>query len=379
MRILIDMTAVFDHLTGVERFAINIAENLIRQHGEHEYTLLFKNEVHPAFRGLLADGRFRCDVLKGTNKLLFNQWVLPRALGRHEADVYFFPAFCAPWLFRSGATVNTIHDMSDFECFEGKAFLKVLYSRLGILHAKRCSKRIVTVSEFSRGRIHDLLGIPEESIHVIYNGVSATFDAQTADDAPGWRERYGIAGGYLLSVCTIEPRKNLRLLIDTFRRMRPLDGIQLVLCGRMGWNPSASLGREDALEGVRITGFVDDRDLPALYRNARAFVFPSRYEGFGIPPVEAMRAGCPVISSDAASLPEVLGDAAIYFESGSSASLEQAIRRVLSMDAGEMDELKRRGMQRAMRYRWEDEAEKLHQVLLLAASCDDGRTEVEPR
>ena len=372
MKILVDLTATYDHLTGIERFAINITKALIEQHAEHDYVLLFKNEVHPAFGAIAQAPSVECIVLSGANKLVFNQWTLPRALRRFSADTFFFPAFCAPWLFHTPGIVNTIHDLSDFECHEGKPWLKALYSRLGIRHAKRCSAHIVTVSSFSKERIVTLLGIPEEKVSIVYNGVSDRFNKEAFNDTDIC-SKYDIPGDYLLTVGTVEPRKNLRLLIEAYQAMQASIGIDLVICGRMGWNQKDSLGSAGLWAGIHVTGFVDDDDLPSLYHHARAFVFPSKYEGFGIPPVEALAAGCPVVCSDAASLPEIVGDAAVYFKSESVESLKEAINAILNMDDKMRGDLRRRGVVQASKYRWETEAEKLHDVLMRTGAAAKDR------
>ena len=362
MKILIDLTSLFDHLTGIERFSLNMAENILKRHTEDEYVLLFKNEVHSAFRGFAEKRNVRCIVLKCKNRLLFNQLVLPAALYRNRCDVCFFPAFPAPWLFFSKNTVNIINDMSDFECFEGKGIFRTAYSRLGYLHAKHCSRNIVTVSAFSRGRIAEILNVPAEKIDVVHCGISVVFGCRGDGDGK-WREKYGIPEKYLLSLSTVEPRKNLRLLIEAYRELRGETDAELVLCGRMGWNLKKSLGGDADMKNIHVTGFVDDDDLPYIYQNARAFVFPSKYEGFGMPPLEAMKAGCPVISSDASSMPEILGDAAVFFESGSRASLKKAMLNVLAMDENGRKDLIERGLARTEKFKWENEAEKLYSIL----------------
>ena len=369
MKLLIDLTSLYDHLTGIERFASNTAHVLIRSHPEHSYILLFKNEIHPDFAFVRTLPNVECRVLSCKNRVLFSQLLLPAGLYRLRADLYFFPAFCAPWLFFSRRIVDTVHDLSDFESHEGKAFLKTLYSRFGIYHAKHCSRGIVTVSEFSKGRLVKLLGIPGEKITVIGNGLSARFTGAAAEEAGVFKKaaaRYGLPHRYLLSVSTLEPRKNIRLLIRAFSRIKEeFPDLYLVLCGRAGWNLKEVFGETDAeLSGrIRVTGFVEDEDLPLLYRHAEWFVFPSKYEGFGIPPLEAMGTGCPVLSSDAASLPEILGGAAEYFRSEDEDSLVLKLRACLAMTDAEKAELIRRGKDRAALYTWEDSAEKLDGLL----------------
>lgn len=382
MRLVIDLTSLCDHLTGIERFASNLSYCLINAHPENTYILLFKNEIYKDFQGISTFSNVECHVLRCRSRILFNQLILPLKLYRIRADIYFFPAFCAPWLFFSRHIVDTIHDMSDFECYEGKAPLKVLYSRLGILHAKHCSRHIVTVSEFSKGRIAEILGISRDKISVIPNGVSKKFIQSEQEDGICFRriaEKYHLPSRYLLSVSTLEPRKNLKLLIEAYFQIRDeFQDLHLVLCGRAGWNLSEVLGkrvmsslgekpsnsRDDKIsDRIHITGFVQDEDLPYIYKNAEWFVFPSKYEGFGIPPLEAMGMGCPVLSSDAASLPEVLGGAAVYFSNNSLDSITQTLRRCVRMPVEERRKRIREGSFRSLKFAWENSANSLNSII----------------
>jgi len=178
------------------------------------------------------------------------------------------------------------------------------------------------------------------------------------------RARYGIpAGPYILSVCTLEPRKNLLHLLSCFHRMlqreSPPDA-RLVLVGPTGWNVEPLFTylseRPELAKRVTLAGYVDDADLAALYSGARAFVYPSLYEGFGLPVLEAMQCGTPVITSDCSSLPEVAGEAAILVPPTDEAALESALGRVMT-DATLAAELSRRGLERAKAFSWERTAE----------------------
>lgn len=368
MTILIDLTSLYYHLTGIERYAANMSEQMLDRHPESSYILVFANEISEMFRKYKNRGNIRMIVLPCHNRLWFNQVQLPVSLYRCKADVYFFPAFCAPWLFWKHAVVSTIHDMSDFECWQGKHRLKVLYSRQGIYHAGRSAKKILTVSEFSKNRICSILGTDREKVQIAYNGV---FDNQK-DNTTSWeviRDKYQLPSRYLLSVSTLEPRKNIKLLIDAFTEiMQEDDSLYLVLCGRTGWNMKEVLGNRNIdQDRIRITGFIDDEDLPDVYRHAELFVFPSKYEGFGIPPLEAMSMGCPVVSSDAASMPEILENAALYFKSDVRKDLIHAIRKMLALSQEEKTGIIHKGFRQAEKYRWENESEKVYATLMQAA------------
>lgn len=372
MKILIDLTSLYFHLSGVERYAWNISVNMIDSHPEDEFILVFTNEIHPAFQRYEGADNITMITLPCGNRLLFAQLRLPRALSRICADIYYFPAFPSPWLFRRGRTVEVIHDLSDFDCPEGKGALKVLYCRTGIRHAAKHASHIITVSEFSRKRIMTVLGTGEDRVSTAYGGVLTGAPACTAS----WdviRKKYSLPERYILTVSTLEPRKDLKILIGAFGKYCLTDSVTgLVLCGRAGWNMKEALGEGADNGRITVTGFVDDSDLPSVYAHAEAFVFPSKYEGFGLPPLEAMAQGCTVISSDAPAMPEILGDAAVWFESGSEDSLLDALGRTLEMDETEKALMKEKGLMRAAAFSWSGGAARTYEIIRSAAGTERG-------
>lgn len=356
MKILIDLTSLADNFSGIERFAMNMALKMT-ENRSNTYVLVFKNEVHSAFSQVISQENVDMVVVKGGNKLLFNQLILPWGLYRQKADVYFFPAFPEPVLFFRKNTVTTIHDLGCWDCGETMTTLSKWYFRISYRKSMVCSQKIVTVSDFSKGRIMAIGDLPKEKVNVVYNGVSEGFFSGNAPDE-AQKQRYGLPEGYLLCLSTLEPRKNLQLLINAYEALL-LEGNDLpllVLAGRKGWKMDGFLEEisPQVVEKLHFTGFIDDEDLPAIYAGAKLFVFPSKYEGFGIPPLEAMAAGCPVLSSDAASLPEVLGDAASYFESGNLDSLKTAL--LAALDTPGMPDVCK---SQARRFRWDEQAATL--------------------
>lgn len=362
MTILFDLTAVYDHLTGIERYAINTAKYIIAAHPENSYILLFKNEIHPSLAKESALPNVRVQVIGGCNKLLFNQLVLPMKLRSCRADRYFFPCFQSPLLFRRKGIVNTIHDLAVWDCPETIKPIMVPYHRLSYLNAARVSRSIMTVSYFSKGRICKKLHVDERRVGVSFSGVSEQFlePDVNAEKLAYVRKKYSLPKKYLLCLSTVEPRKNMSLLIKAVAELRKegkLDA-ELVLAGRSGWKTKQALGSLSSR--THLTGFIDDCDLPAVYRGAEAFVFPSLYEGFGLPVVEAMACGTPVISSDAASLPEAAGDSGLLFESGSVSSLKCAILKLLAMPEDEREKLRSRAHRHAQKFAWETVAERVY-------------------
>lgn len=382
MKTAIDLTALDDNFTGIERYALNMTLALIRIERKSarktEFELIFKNQVFPDFLPFAEDPGVHFHILKGCRKLLFNQWRLPRYLNRLKADLFLFFAFPMPVLLHKKRVFGTIHDMGCWDCPETMKRLMVWYFRLSYRLMARRAERIITISEFSRSRIMDILKVKKEKIILAYCGISENFrrtehiteeESIPEEERRRIREKYGLPEEYFLCLSTLEPRKNMLLLLNTCLKLYRQGRLRtkLVLAGRKGWKIDELLARAGAgQEGwVRVTGFIEDEDLPAVYRMARCFVFPSLYEGFGIPPLEAMSQGVPVIASDSSSLPEILGDAAFYFKNNDAQDLERALLEFEQEDKARAAKKVRAGYERCRAFRYEAEAAKLLEILSL--------------
>lgn len=369
MEILVDLTSLADNFSGIERFALSITKEMINDTSRNglKYTLLFKNEIHKEF--LEEQDHVRKIVLKGNNKLVFNQLVLPNALRKIKADYYFFPAFPAPFFFFARNAVSTIHDVGCWDCPSKNKKYMTWYFKIMYWKAAFGCKQIITVSEFSKFRIADILRKKETEITVIYDGLSDCFKNFRCDEQQEIKaiQEYNLSSDYLLCLSTLEPRKNLRLLVEAYSQLlqeNKID-IDLVLAGRKGWLIDDLLSglEKNVVDRIRFTGFINDELLPYVYKNAKLFVFPSIYEGFGVPPIEAMSMGIPVVSSDAASLPEALGDAAIYFRSNDCQDLKNKILYAINMSESERLERQNTGKKQAYKFDWKKEALKLRDTV----------------
>lgn len=333
MRIVIDLTALADNFSGVERYAFNFAKELILQEKLNDYALLFKEKIHPDFFIFEKEKNCNLIVLERRKKLWFNQVTLLKGVKKIDADFYFFPAFPAPFFFRREGVINTIHDLGCWDCPETMPFKMVLYFRVMYRNAAKYSKTILTDSEFSKARICQILKVKPENVLVIYNGVSQSFYQKTGVDWGSIKEKYNLPEKYMLCLSTLEPRKNLKLLLQAYMDLvdKGNCSYRLVLAGRKGWKIDKVLAdiSEKYKKLITFTGFVDDIDLPQIYKHAEIFIFPSLYEGFGIPPLEAMAVGCPVISSNAVTMLEILQDRAIYFENNNLDSLKEVLLKWL--------------------------------------------------
>ena len=358
MKILIDLTSLDDNFSGIERYALNMARALIAQAPEREYLLVFKNKVHEAFLDLCQTGCAEALVIPGHNKVWFQLLTLPMKLYRCRADVYLFLAHPDPLLFFRKNCMTVIYDLGCWDCVESIKPLNRVYGRMAYKKSMRYCKEILTISNFSKSRICAIGHVSEERVHILYSApedkFSPVLDVNAIQRA---REKYHLPERYMLTLSTLAPNKNLALLLTAYKKLfesgAPI--LDLVLVGRPAWTKENYLsGFPEPIRGrIHFTGFVDDENLPAIYRGAKFFVFPSKYEGFGLPPLEAMACGVPVLSSDAASMPEILGDAAVYFRSEDVDDLQRKLLRITALNETEQQELMEKGLKQAAQYTWE--------------------------
>jgi glycosyltransferase involved in cell wall biosynthesis len=264
---------------------------------------------------------------------------------------FFVPRRLAPF-----GRVLTLHDMVPFVYPETHARLTNLLFRRYIPRSLRFVDQIITDSESSQRDIVRFLRFPSERVTAIPIGVASRFAPAGADECHRVRQRLGLPGDYILTVGSLSPRKNLETLFAAFKELRRRGRPHpLVVVGPTAWK-SAGIFRQLRTLGIEsdvlLTGFVSDDDLPALYSGAAAFAFPSLYEGFGLPPLEAMACGTPVVTSNNSSLPEVVGDAGLLVDPLDVEALASALDRLLT-DPELSSRLIRRGIARSKTFTWE--------------------------
>ena len=307
-----------------------------------------------------------------------NHWVgdpwllgyLPLRLAALRADVYHGPAVFLPLVKLGYRTVVTIHDLVSFLFPQTVPRKYSLYMRLMTRLAVRSADRIIAVSESTKADLRRVLGVPEAQIAVIHEAAAPEFAAPPGPErVADVVRRYALTPPYCLFVGNLEPRKNLVRLIEAFTLVAtgpPPGGTapQLVLAGTRAWLYNEILGAvadPTVARRVVFTGYVAPADLPALYAGAACFVFPSVYEGFGLPVLEAMAAGAPVVASRVGAIPEVAGDAALLVDASRPAALAEAIEAVLG-DPALRARLVERGRTRARVFTWELAARRTRAV-----------------
>jgi glycosyltransferase involved in cell wall biosynthesis len=262
---------------------------------------------------------------------------------------------------RGVPTVLTVHDLI-FRLLPGQHKpLNRWYLNLSMPLFCRRAAHIIAISEQTRRDVVSAYGVPADKISVIYEAADPRFRPQSPEAIAAARARYHLPERYLLSVGTIEPRKNLARLLAAFERLHA-EGLTdvLVLAGKRGWLTGefdAALERSPSKQAVVFPGFIADADLPAVYAGAQVLVMPSLYEGFGLPVLEGMACGVPVACSNCSSLPEIAGQAALFFEPTDADDISDALRRLLR-DPELQDALRGAGLRQAGRFSWERTAQE---------------------
>jgi len=284
-------------------------------------------------------------------RILWEQLALPWLLARGGWDLFHAMAFVAPLALRLPVVV-TVYDLSFVRYPEAFHAWNRSYLRLFTRLTCRRAAGILTISRAAREDLIRLWRLPPERIGVAYPGVDPRFRPLPEEEVAAFRARRGLPDSFVLYVGTLEPRKNLGILLDAIGRLSP--PIPLILVGGRGWKP-AFLSRLRALEQegrARWVGFVPDAELPLWYNAATLFAYPSRYEGFGMPLLEAMACGTPVIAARASSLPEVVGEAGLLADPEEVEDWVEGIR-ALGRDAVLREALRARGLARARQFTWE--------------------------
>ena len=300
-------------------------------------------------------------------RILWEQSALPCAVRRVKADVLHATAFVAP-LAHPAPTVITIYDVS-FALFPQffRGFNQT-YLRLGTRVSARRAQRLITISDCTRRDVHRLYDVPLERIDVAYPGVDETLQRPGPDQVQAFRRAKNLPEKFLLFLGTVEPRKNLMMLVRAFTLLKQAcPAAMLVLAGGVGWLADdlfATINASEVKDSIILPGYVAAEEKALWYAAATAFVYPSIYEGFGLPPLEAMACGTPVIVSNAASLPEVVGGDGLMIAPHDVSGWAAALAQVWN-DAAYRAELAERGRQQAARFTWLETARQTAAVYRL--------------
>jgi len=354
LKVAIDGRALVGHRTGIGVHTAEISARLLV-----EPPPLIATHAVIEDRSGIEHCRFRVDP--SPLGVLWQQTRFHRVVEEEQSDVVWGPHTTLPLRLRLPAVVS-IHDFTSITMPHRHELRTLASFNLFVASSLDKASAIAAVSKLVADETMRGFGVASSKIHLVPNGVDDFFFME--DDARALLPA-GVSGNYILYAGTIEPRKGVDVLLSAWETIA--DAPTLVLCGDPGWR-EAKVRRRMERHGTRIvrTGFVDRRVLRALMRQATLFVYPSRYEGFGLPPLEAMACGTPVVATRAGALPEVLDDAAILVERDNPEELALAMSRVLS-EPSLRSELIEKGRARAGRFRWDHSAELMTELLLRAA------------
>lgn len=359
MRIGIDLTAIWRPATGMEIVAIEMTKALLHADRKNDYVLFFAKEIHPSLQEF--ERRFQAILSPRAHEVILKNMWFPLALRQVALDYLHFPVFPPP-LWLSCTTGWTVPDATPWAYPETmKAASRRYFQVLGGRAAKR-AQLLITDSEAAREDLARHLQIPAEKLHVLYPGVKPLFRVHR--DAAAFervRRFYGLPEKFILFVGTLEPRKNLARLLQAFRMLKTERNLAqgLVVVGRKGWMCESIFSElsDEIRKSVVITGYVPNDDLVALYNMASLLAFPSLYEGFGLPCVEAMACGCPIVTSNRGALLEVTGDCALHANPENVREIAEALWNV-SENHVLRKRLIERGLRRATAFSWSRYAEE---------------------
>ena len=349
--------------TGVSRYTQDLVRNLLRVDRKNTYKLYAgvwkqKTKIEEYLASLTSE------------KLRFQEYLKPlppklaeiafndiRILGIDifigKCDIFHTSNWTQP--HTHAKKVTTVHDLTPvlYSQYHTKAVIRNFKKNIALI-TKECQK-VIAVSKATKNDLLNYTQIPAEKIEVVYSGIGDQFKpVRKLDIIQQTLKKYQINSDYLLSVATFEPRKNLKRVIAAFKVLST-SSLTLVLVGKYGWgSDSANILQQS---GIKSLGFVPDQDLPSLYSAASGFVYVSEYEGFGFPVLEAMSCGCPVITSNVSSLPEVGGEAALLVDPQDTQAIKNAMYRI-STDKQLYRDLKHASLKQAETFTWRKTAKK---------------------
>lgn len=369
MRIGINAQVLTDGHTGVTRFARNITRVMPEIGVEHEF-IIFGNPKDVVVKQKNAKLVPTSQVVNSSQKrILWEQFVLPRLLKAWNIDIMYYPDYGTPFFNKPQQCVVTFHDATPFAVPSTMGNIRGYYKRLAMKNSAIYANKIITGSEATKREIVKYLSIPTAKIHVIPYGLEESI--RRIEDRKILEKicnQYKLHVPFILFVGALESRKNIVALLRAFakgkRALQWSHSLALVGAYRYNYTDIERVIKEENIHNyITLTGYVKDEDLPGIYSLADVFVYPSLYEGFGFPPLEAMKCGCPVIVSNTTSLPEVVGDAGIFINPQRDDEILMAIDSVIT-NTNLQHELRRKGIERSRQFTWERTAQGILNAII---------------
>lgn len=365
MRIGIEVCPLSKQLTGIANYMRSLVEPLPQVAPQHEYYLYSNRPLKLSHSG----GALRQRIDETYSWLPGSFWILARnaaLASRDKLDVFWASGALLPYgMPRDILKVVTVHDLVWLRCPETTTRYNLFLQKAFFRKAVAEADLVVVNSRSTQDELIELVAVPREKTRLVYPGVDERYTVQERSVAADYiSKKYRVPARYFATVGIVHPRKNQRYLVEVLRILKSKGQLDspLLVVGPIGWKNSAlfeEIKRAGLTESdIRFLGYMPDEDMPNFYAGAQAFLFPTLYEGFGLPPVEALACGTPVIASDSPCMPEVLGGAAILESLSSPQNFADAIVRVLG-DGELRSRLKNEGIRRAQQFRYESSAKQL--------------------
>ncbi len=338
MKIGIDARVLERPTTGVGRYLSNILENILKLDSENEYILFSCRPLTRTFVAKNIKNIFSNNYPKNKlmQKFLSPFWlniILPRYLAKEKIDVFFSPNNLLPICQTGTKNVVTIHDLFQFVDKKFHSSIYRWYSSFIVRCSIKRANHIFTVSESSKRDIIKFLKVPAEKITVTYPGCDQHFSQRelSAVEVEKLQNKYSLPPKFILYVGMIEGRKNIKGILEIGKILQEKESrLPIVLVGRLGFGGKKYLKQFKKSKNIYYCGSVTDEELPYFYNLASVFLFPSFYEGFGLPVLEAMQSGVPVLTSSTSSLPEVVGESVVLLESSNTQGFAEALVEILA-------------------------------------------------
>lgn len=371
MKIGIDARMLVKNRDGIGNYAYNLIKTLNQIDKENEYVLYSNKEIYLDFK---LNNNF--SVVNYNKKIgsMFLYFKLGKILKNDKIDVFLGTSFILPKKNKNTKNIKKIAVVHDLAIFKikgiGSNINTIIQHTIAMKSIKNADK-IIAISKSTKKDIIEIAKIQEDKIDVIYLGTNELNNiVLTEKDMDSIRKKFNVKdNNFIFFLSTIEPRKNVKTLVKAFElyKNKKNDDVKLILSGKIGWKSddvinmiNNSMYKKD----IKLTGFISEKEKSYFYKYCNAFCYPSLYEGFGLPVLEAMQYGTIVITSNNSSLPEVGGNVAIYLNNVNDyAELESIFENVMEMSKSEREEIKKKGIEQAKKFTWEKNATETLNVI----------------